>query len=170
LTKLKGTELGDTADAAVGVVALYVFQLHFIDGAICEDASAPGHHLLRFMTTFQPIFQGLKAKPVEERMKIIKLALQQEKRTRTMRWGDDFLCRGGLAEMQAFIEQLPPGVTVGELAAKYGEKSKSGVGTDVRLPAPAKRYQPKFLPAEKYAPTQHELRMNMVGTLVDLLK
>jgi hypothetical protein len=85
------------------------------------------------------------------------------------RKGDDFLCRGGMGEFQASINQLGPGVTVGELAAKYGEKSKTGIGTDVRLPAAA-AYEPKFLPFEKYAPKQHKLRMEMVGTLAELLK
>lgn len=170
LTQLKSSPLGATADTAVGVVALYVFQVHVIDGAMCEDASAPGPRLSQYLTAFRPIFLSLKAKPVEEKLQLIKLALQNEKQTRPLRHGDDFLCRGGMAEFQASVEQLGPNVTVGELAAKYGEKSKSGIGTDVKLPPPAKKYEPKFLPVQKYGPKQHELRMNMVGTLVELLK
>ena len=169
LAKLK-TPLGETASTAVGVVALYVYQLHVIDGVMCEDVSAPGPHLSRYLVAFRPIFLSLKARPVEEKLNLIKMALQTERQTRPLREGDDFLCRGGIGEFQASVEQLGPNVTVGELAAKYGEKSKSGFGTDVRLPPPAKAYEPKFLPPEKYAPKQHELRMNMVGTLVDLLK
>lgn len=169
LAKLK-TPLGETASTAVGVIALYVYQLHIIDGVMCEDVSAPGHQLSRYLLAFRPIFLSLKAKPVEEKVNLIKMALQTEAQTRPLRRGDDFLCRGGIGEFQASVEQLGPNVTVGELAAKYGEKSKSGIGTDVRLPPPAKRYEPKFLPPQEYWPKQHKLRMNMVGTLVKLLE
>lgn len=164
------TPLGQTARTAVGVVALYVYQLHVIDGAMCEDVSAPGPHLARYLAAFQPLFLSLKAKPFTEKLNVIKLALDNERQTRALRKGDDFLCRGGIAEFQASIEQHGPGVTVGELAAKYGEKSKSGVGTDIRLPPPAKKFEPRFLPPEKYGPRQHELRMGMVDRLVELLK
>src|SRR5262245_25089475 len=110
------------ADTAVGVVALYVYQLILIDGAICADVSAPGHRRLQFLTTYQPIFLSLKALSVEEKSKIIRLSLETERRTRYFRKGDDFLCRGGMDEMNAAIEQFPPGVTAGELAEKYGTK------------------------------------------------
>jgi hypothetical protein len=160
------------ADTAMGVVALYVYQLILIDGAMCADASAPGHRHVQFLTTYRPIFQSLKALPAEEKSKIIRLSLEAERRTRlsrSFRKGDDFLCRGGMDEMTAALERFPRGVTAGELAEKYGKKSKSGVGIDVELP-PAKAYVPKFLPYEAYAPAQSKLRLSMVGMLVDLLK
>ena len=168
VVQMKDPRLAD-ADTAVGVVALYVYQVHLIDGAICEDASAPSQRILQYLTAFRPIFLSFKGKSAAEKSNIIRLALQTEQRTRLFRSGDDFLCRGGMGEIKASIEQLGPGVTAGELAAKYGEKSKSGIGTDVKLP-PAKTYEPKFLPFEKYAPEQHKLRMTMVGTLLELLK
>jgi hypothetical protein len=157
------------ADTALGIMALYVFELILVDGAICEDVSAWGPQATRYMTTFRPVFEYLKTLPFEEKKKVIGAAVDHDHRTRFLRKGDDFLCRGGMDEFQASINQLGPGVTVGELAAKYGEKSKTGIGTDVRLPAAA-AYEPKFLPFEKYAPKQHKLRMEMVGTLAELLK
>jgi hypothetical protein len=170
LAQVKNPALDESASTAVGLVALYVFQVHLLDGAMCEDVSAPGPRLSQYLTAFRPVFLGLKSKSVEEKQKLIKGALQAEQKSRRHRHGDDYLCRGGMAEFQASVEQLGPNVTVGELAAKYGEKSKSGLGTDVRLPPPAKTYEPKFLPPEKYGPKQHELRMNLVGTLVELLR
>jgi hypothetical protein len=157
------------ADTAVGIMALYVFELILVDGAICEDVSARGPQQMRFMTTFRPVFEHLKTLRVEEKKKIISAAILNEQKTRRVRHGDDFLCRGGIGEIRASLERLGPGVTVGELAAKYGERSKSGIGTDIRLPA-AKAYTPNFLPFQKYAPEQHKLRMGMVGTLIALLK
>jgi hypothetical protein len=167
--QVKDPQVKALADTALGIMALYVFELILVDGAICEDVSAWGPQATRYLTTFRPVFERLKSLPVEEKKKIIGAAIDNDQRTRFLRKGDDFLCRGGMGEFQASIEQLGPGATVGELAAKYGEKSKAGIGTDVRLPA-AKAYEPKFLPIEKYAPEQHKLRMKMVGTLIELLK
>ena len=170
LTQMKGSPLGAVADQAVGIIALYVYQAHLIDGAICEDASAPGPRMLQYLTISRPIFQSLKAKPFSQKLQLIKAALQMEQKTRHLRTGDDYLCRGGMAEFQANIKQLGRDVTVGELARKYGEKSKSGFGTDVKLPPPAKKYEPKFLPPEKYEPEQAKLRSNMADVLDALLK
>lgn len=169
VAQVKDSPVKAPADTALAVMALYVFELILVDGAICEDVSALGPQTTRYLTTFRPVFDRLKALSVEEKKVIIRAAIQNEQKTRPFRKGDDFLCRGGIGEFQASIDQLGPGVTVGELAAKYGEKSKTGVGTDVRLP-PAKGYEPKFLPVETYAPKQHELRMNMVATLIELIK
>jgi hypothetical protein len=169
LAQVKDPQVKKMADTAVGVMALYVLEVILVDGAICEDISARGPQQLRYLTAFRPVFEHLKTLSVDEKKKIISAAILNEQKTRIARQGDDFLCRGGLGEFKASVEQLGPGVTVGELAAKYGEKSKSGLGTDVKLPA-AKAYTPKFLPFEKYAPEQHKLRSEIVGTLIELLK
>jgi hypothetical protein len=168
--KNQNPALEEDAGTAVGVMALYVLQVHILDGAMCEDVSAPGNRLTQYMMAFGPVFQSLKGKSVLEKQKLIVAARLVEAKSRPHRHGDDFLCRGGLAELKASVEHLGPGVTVGELAAKYGEKSKSGVGTDVKLPPPPKRYEPKFLPPEKYEPEQRKLRVKMGDTLDALLK
>lgn len=169
LAQLKDARIKETADTAAGIMALYVYSVVLIDGAICEDVSARGPQHIQFLATFRPLFQSLKTLSVEEKKTIISGALRIEQQTRILRKGDDFLCRGGMDEFKASVEQLGPNVTIGELAAKHGEKSKSGFGTDVRLPA-AKGYTPRFLSFEKYAPEQHKLRLEMVGLLIDVLK
>jgi hypothetical protein len=142
-----------------GLIALYALQVMSIDGARCEDSSAPGDRAVQFLTNFRPVNDHLRKQPIETRLKVVDVALKMERSTAPKRKDDDWLCRGGLAEMAARAR-----------AAKPVEAPPRVKGVREFYYPPAPGWSPKFLPSEKYALRQEQIRASMREQLLNLVK
>lgn len=151
---------------------LYAYQLSLIDGTICDDASAPNGRRTSLLTGFRPVLAYLKTQFEDVRANAINTALRMELRTASRRGDDHFLCRGGLDEMTAALEQAGNGkMTIDDVARKLpAAPPRPGmVGRTVVLP-PAVGYVPKFVARETYEPKQAELRTGMRARLLGFFK
>lgn len=144
-----------------GMIWLYTYEVVAIDGAMCEDRSAPAHRVdqLITMSPDNAVLAYLKAEPAELKTKIVDIAIALEKRTAPLRKNDDLLCRDGMEEMQAGIAagtthevQTPPG----------------GYGKTVAVETPP-GYTPKILPPETYTLQQQQARATMRAGLLKLI-
>jgi hypothetical protein len=142
-----------------GMMALYTYEQIVIDGAKCEDQTAPGQRLTQILTTTQKAaLNFLRQQPKDVKMKVVDLALAVEKKTAPLRKDDDLICRGGMDEMMAGLEQgtqheLPP---------------DGDVGKKIGVEAPAD-WTPKFRSPETYRPIQESARANMRAQLLKLV-
>lgn len=157
---LNGNDPMKDMRVTAGLIVLYTFELIRIDGAKCEDRSAPGHRVDLLLINYQPTLAYVKAKPADLKASIVGLAIAMEKHTAPLRKDDNWLCRGGLAEMRAGIETgttkevpTPPGY--------YGETRA--------IEAPP-NWTPKFLAPETYKPVQDQLRSEMKSSLLKLVE
>src|SRR5579883_2282352 len=64
-----------------GMMTLYTYQLIVIDGAKCEDVSAPGHRVEQLFSARAATLAYLKTKPADVKEKIVDLAIALEKKT-----------------------------------------------------------------------------------------
>jgi hypothetical protein len=83
-----------------GMIALYAYELIVIDGAKCEDKSAPDNRMSQLLSLNPATLSFLKSRPAELKEKVVALALALEKRTAMLRRDDDLLCRNGLDEIR----------------------------------------------------------------------
>lgn len=151
--------MGDLRVTA-GLFTLYTFMLIAIDGAKCEDQSAPSRRVDHLLEANQPILQFLKAQRAKIKAKVIDLALTIERKTAPLRKDDDFLCRDGLDQILAGLE----GGQVKDVAPPPG-----GSGKTYEVTAPPD-YKPKFLPPSAYEPEQRKAREAMRASLQKLIE
>ena len=116
----KKDELRGTA----ALMALYASELIWIDGAKCEDRSAPGHRLDQLITGRADTLRFLKTEPAELKQKIVDAAIALERRTAPFRRDDELVCRGGLAEISAGTRKGHPA----RIAAPAGIYRQDGRG------------------------------------------
>lgn len=163
---MAGVRVGETNPdkdmrVTAGLITLYALQVMSIDGARCEDSSAPGDRAVQFLTSFRPVNDHLRKQPIETRIKVVDVAMKMEWSTAPKRKDDDWLCRGGLADMAARVQSTKPVVSGPPPGVK-------GIKLSVYPPAPG--WSPKFLPSEKYAPRQEKIRASMREQLLELVK
>jgi hypothetical protein len=152
----KRDELRGTA----ALMALYASELIWIDGAKCEDRSAPGHRLDQLITGRADTLRFLKTEPAELKQKIVDAAIALERRTAPFRRDDELICRGGLAEISAGLERG----TRHELPPQPGY-----IGKTVGVEAPP-GFVPKFLPAAVYKPAQDKARAEVRASLLRFIE
>lgn len=138
-----------------GVVILYTVELIAIDGARCEDRSAPDNRLSQVLINDGPIFAFLRQLPPEWKSKVIDIAITSERTTAPLRKDDDLVCRGGLEEIRAASERG----TQREVPPRPGTYGRS-----IEVTPPAD-WTPKFVAPEVYLPKQVEARARMRETL-----
>ena len=127
-----------------------------------QGRSAPGHRKDQLLTGFPNFKKSIPALSDEEMDKLIKMAIQMEGLTAPMRKDDDYLCRGGLTEIQAGLK-------------KYGDNSlrevptpPGGVGKTMEVKTDPD-FKPEFLGKEAAASKQAELRAKMPDILKNLV-
>jgi hypothetical protein len=140
-----------------GFVALYALALTVVDGAKCEDPSAPGGCRQRIIASNAPALAYLKAQRPEVRLRVVDAVIALESRTAALRKDDDFLCRSGMAGIMAGLER-------GE-----GRETRSGNFRNIEVEAPAD-WMPKFLPPETYRPVQDKVRSELRSGLLKAIE
>jgi protein TonB len=141
-----------------GMLTLYTFELIQIDGAKCEDQSAPAHRAEQLMKIGGPALTYLRAQSDEVIAVIVDNAITLEKKTAPLRKEDDMLCRDGMAQMKAGLEKGKQH----EIPTPSGQSGKT-----IAVEAPPD-WVPAFLPPEKYKPAQDKARGDMKSTLLQL--
>jgi hypothetical protein len=143
-----------------GFMILYAYVLILVDGAKCADNSAPGHRLDQLFEIDAPILKFILAKPKKLKDKIINGVVGFEKATAPSRQDDDVLCRGGLDEIMAGLQE---GTT-------HKETTPAGqVGQSYAVQPPA-GYAPRFLPPKEYLPLQAKERAGLKADLTQALR
>lgn len=146
---------------AAGLIWLYTYEVIAIDGAKCEDRTAPAHRVEQ-LTALNPdsaVLAYMKAQSPATKAKYVDYAIAYEQRTAPFRKEDDLLCRDGTDQMQA-------GIAAG--TTHEAPTSPGGVGTTVEVDPPP-GYMPKYLPAATYLPLQRQARASMRTTLLRIL-
>ena len=139
------------------LISLYAYELIVIDGAKCEDWSAPSNRLTQLMTQRSATLAFLKQLPSETKSGVVDVAIALERKTAPLRKDDDLMCRGGLAEIQAGLEKGTQQET---------PNTKGYVGKTIAV-SPPSNWSPKFVTPDVYRPKQDKAR---AGMREDLLK
>ena len=139
-----------------GMLTLYTYELILIDGARCEDQTAPAHRADQLMKIGGPALAYLKAQSNEVTTHAVDDAIALEKQTAPLRKEDDLLCRDGMAQMKAGLANGK----LHEVTSPSGQKT-----TAVEAPAD---WAPAMLPPEKYQPVQDKARAEMKPALLQL--
>jgi len=150
---------GNDLRVTAGMMALYAYELIMIDGAKCEDRSAPGNRLNQLLTLNPATFSFLKSRPNELKEKIVTTAVAFEKRTAPLRRDDDLLCRDGMDQMRAGIER----------GTQQEVPNRGHYGKTVEVTPPSD-WTPKFVPPQTYVPIQNGARATMRETLLKLIQ
>jgi hypothetical protein len=138
-------------------VALYGVLLTLSDGTKCADKTPVDNRFRTILSGYQEQIQYLKQLPRASAERAVWLAVRLEEGIAGYRDYDNYLCRGGLQEMQDYLathdaEKLPrqtgPGI----------------VGANVIIPTdPA--YEPKYNSRAEWEPRQREARRTFAGLL-----
>ena len=143
-----------------GMITLYTYEIIVIDGAKCEDRSAPGHRLEQLLSARRETLAYLKQQPQEWKISVVNIAIGLEKKTANLRREDDLICRGGLQEYRVGLQRG----THNEVLNVDGHLGKT---IDVRPPAD---WMPSFITPAVYQPMQETARKDMRATLLQLIE
>lgn len=143
-----------------GMLTLYTYEIILIDGAKCEDQTAPAHRVEQPLKFGGPALAYLKTQSNEFVAYTVDSAIALEKKTATLRKEDDLLCRDGMEQMKAGMER-----------GKQHEVTTPSVdiGKTIAVEAP-RNWAPTFLPPEKYRPLQDQARAGMKSALSQLVQ
>ena len=160
-SSLRGNEAAELKATAV-MVFVHAMALIQLDGAKCQDPSAPGHRLTQLITTFPHIWKHAATLSDAERTRTIAVALTLERVTAPRR-DDEFVCQGGMDEMLDALARhgdkpLPPS------RAQLGH-----IGKTEEVPSNP-HYRPRFVPQEVWLPEQARIRAEMPKRLGELLE
>jgi hypothetical protein len=143
-----------------GVITLYTFELIVVDGAKCEDKTAPGHRIDQLIAARAATLAFLKKQPDEWKALIVNTAIAFEKRTAPLRKDDDLICRDGMAQMMAGLEK----------GSQHEVTTQAGhIGKTIEVAPPA-NWVPKFVSPDIYTPMQDKARLDMRATLLKLIE
>jgi hypothetical protein len=158
----KGQNVADPAKdtrMTAGMITLYTYEIIVIDGAKCEDKSAPGHSLEQLLGAWRETQAYLRQQPQEWKNSVVNIAIAFEKKTANLRREDDLICRGGLEEYRVAMEKG----TQHEVPNTDGHYGKT---VDARPPAD---WVPNFVAPAVYQPPQEKVRSGMRATLLGLI-
>jgi hypothetical protein len=142
-----------------GMISLYTYEIIAINGAKCEDKSAPGHRLEQLLSARRETLAFLKQQPQEWKTNVVNIAIAFEKKTANLRREDDLICRGGLEEYRVGLER-------GTQHEVPNNDDHFGKTVDVRPPAD---WVPNFVAPTVYQPLQEKARADMRATLLRLI-
>jgi hypothetical protein len=143
-----------------GLYSLYAFELIVIDGAKCEDRSAPDNRISQLLRRQAAALAFLKKQEPDVKARTVELAIGLERKTAPLRTDDDLVCRNGLEEMKASLERG----TQREVPNTTGHYGKTVAVT------PPPDWTPKFVPPSVYRPMQEKARANMRESLLNLVR
>ena len=142
-----------------GLYTLYAIELVAIDGAKCEDRSAPDNRVSQLLTAQAATLAFLKQQKPYLKAKIVDTAIALERQTAPLRKDDDLVCRNGMEEMRASLERG----TQQEMPKAPGD-----VGKRIAVAPPAD-WTPKLVSPAVYRPMQDKARADMRGNLLSLV-
>jgi hypothetical protein len=131
----------------------YAYFLTFLDGVKCGDASAPVIRRQSLTSKFSnfdlmEIWKAFFRLIPDDRKQVVLAAGALERKTRSLRQNDEFLCSGGNADRSNLSAALKT----------YLDTHDSLPNGTVEIPiAPPADYQVKFLPESEWAPKQKQL-------------
>jgi hypothetical protein len=143
-----------------GLILLYAYELIMIDGAKCEDQSAPGNRASQLFRFNSATFAFLKKERGDLKPKTVDIAIALEKKTAPSRKDDDLICRGGLEQMKAGLERG---------AQKEVPNTSGHYRKTVEVTPPAD-WAPKFVSPDIYVPIQDKARTQMREHLLKLIE
>jgi hypothetical protein len=143
-----------------GLYSLYAFELIVIDGAKCEDRSAPDNRISQLLRRQAATLAFLKKQEPDVKAKTVELAIGLERKTAPLRTDDDLICRNGLEEMKASLERG----TQREAPNTTGHYGRTVAVT------PPPDWTPKFVPPSVYRPMQEKARADVRESLLNLVR
>ncbi len=157
---LKIDDPGKDLRLSAGMMALYSYELIVIDGAKCQDRTAPGHRLDQLFMSRAATLAYIKTHTPDMKAKIVDMAIALEKKTAPLRKDDDLICRDGMQQMQAGLERGKQH----EVATPPGQ-----IGKTVAVEPPPD-WTPKFVSPSVYTPMQDKARSEMRASLLKLIE
>jgi hypothetical protein len=142
-----------------GLYSLYAFELIVIDGARCEDRSAPDNRISQLLSGQAATLAFLKQQQPDLKVKTVDIAIALERKTAPLRKEDDLVCRNGMEEMRASLEKG----TEQEVPNRTGHFGKTIAVT------PPPNWAPRFVSPEIYRPMQEKARASMRENLLRLV-
>ena len=133
---------------SAAVISLYTYEIIVIDGAKCEDRSAPSNHLTQLLKSRAAALAFLKQQPPELKSKMVDLAIGLEQKTAPLRTDDDLICRGGMDQMKASLDRR---------SQQQASTPAGQTGNTVAV-APPPDWSPKLVSPETYRPMQEKAR------------
>jgi hypothetical protein len=150
-SRLKIDDPAKDPRVTAALISLYAYELILIDGARCEDRSAPGNRATQLLTQRAATLAFLKQQLPDLKSKIVEIAIALERKTAPLRKDDDLMCRDGLEEMKAGLERG----TQQEMPNAPGY-----VGKRIAVTPPTD-WTPEFASPEVYRPMQDKARTDM---------
>jgi hypothetical protein len=157
---LKVSDPNTDMRVSAALISFYAYEITIIDGAKCEDQSAPGNRVSQLLRNRAATFAFLKQQPLDLKMKVVEVAIALERKTAPLRKDDDLICRGGMDEMKASLERG----TQKEVPNTTGHYGKTVAVT------PPPNWTPKFVPPSVYRPMQDKARADMRESLLNLVR
>jgi hypothetical protein len=138
-------------------VTLYALLTSLSDGTKCADPTAVDNRFRTILNGYQEQIRYIAQLPPESAKRATMLALQMESTLAPKRGNDNYLCRGGLQEMQDYIQTHD--------TTKLPRETGPGiVGSNVTIPYdPA--YEPKYRTRDEWEPKQQQLRQTFAALL-----
>ena len=152
----------DQLKQSAAMMFLYQLDLIVIDGARCDDVSAPGHRRDQLVFQNQAMVQYLRALPRATRMNLGSVSLAIEAATGSGRRDDDVLCSGGMAQMNAAL------AAQGDKPLPELHASPEHFGGTYAVP-PAPGFKPQFVNPAVSGPRQVAARRDMPAALTRFL-
>ena len=140
---------------------MYTYALILVDGIKCKDVSAPENRKGQLATVFPRVVQFMRSMSATEMTGVVNVAIRMEANTFAARADDDFLCRDGLAAMQAGLARF------GDKATREVPTPPGGLGKTKEIMADPD-YKPEFLPKSIWEPKQKEIRAGLPDALAKL--
>jgi hypothetical protein len=138
-----------------GMVTLYSAAVILVDGAKCEDQTAPAHRMDQLLQARGATLAFMKQQSLATRQKAIELATALEAKTAAARGSDDLVCRDGMAQMRAGLER----------GTQHKVPTAPGaVGKTIAVEAPPD-WRPTILPEQDYLPKEEAARATLKATL-----
>jgi hypothetical protein len=156
---LKVSDPNTDMRVSAALISFYAYEITIIDGAKCEDQSAPSNRISQLLRNRAATLAYLKQQPVDLKMKVVEVAIALERKTAPLRKDDDLICRGGMDEMKASLERG----TQQEVPNTTGHYGKTVAVT------PPPGWTPKFVPPSVYRPMQEKARADMRESLLKLV-
>ena len=143
-----------------GMITLYTYEIIVIDGAKCEDKTAPTNRINQLFGARRETLAYLKQQSQEQKTYVVNLAVALEKKTANLRREDDLICRDGMEQYRVALER-------GTQREVPGPDNHVGKVVDLRPPSD---WEPNFVAPGIYQPLQEKSRADMRTTLLKLVE
>ena len=143
-----------------GMITLYTYEIIVIDGAKCEDKTAPINRINQFLGSRRETLAYLKQQSQEQKTYVVNLAVAFEKKTADLRKEDDLICRDGMEQYRVALER-------GTQREVPSPDNHVGKVVDLRPPSD---WEPNFVAPAIYQQLQEKSRADLRATLFRLVE